>query len=97
MIIAIVAALGPFILNGAMELTKWLTSVSSTGGKRFFLAVLAIIGAIAFSALYGTPLDVNSISSLAQTGLIAIGAFLASHGSYTLITGKTALSEAAPN
>jgi hypothetical protein len=56
MLLAIAAAAGPFIIiNGAMQFTKWLTSVSTTGGKRFLLAILAILGAIAYSALNGTP------------------------------------------
>jgi hypothetical protein len=45
-----------------MAFTKWLPSVSSTGGKRFWLAILSIIGVISFSALNGTPLDVGSTS-----------------------------------
>jgi hypothetical protein len=59
MLLAIAAAVGPFIINGAMEFTKWLTSVSSTGGKRFLLAIIAILGAIAFSVLTGSPLNVD--------------------------------------
>lgn len=87
MTLAIAAAVGPFLINGAMELTKWLTSVSSTGGKRFFLAILAIVGAIAYSALNGTPLNADSLTSLGQVLFEAIAAFLAAHGSYNLITG----------
>jgi hypothetical protein len=90
MLLAIAAAIGPFLINGAMEFTKWLTSVSTTGGKRFLLALLAILGAIAYSALNGTPLDVNSLTSLGQVAFEAIAAFLAAHGSYSLLTGKTA-------
>jgi hypothetical protein len=94
MLLAIAAAAGPFIINGAMQFTKWLTSVSTTGGKRFLLAILAILGAIAYSALNGTPLDVNSLTSLGQVMAIeALAAFLAAHGSYSLLTGKTAPSE----
>jgi hypothetical protein len=37
----------------------------------------------------GTPLDINLVSSIAQVLLTAAGAFLAAHGSYSLITGKT--------
>jgi hypothetical protein len=73
-----------------MELTKWLTSVSSTRGKRFALALLSLAGVIAYSAFNGTPLDVNSVSSIAQVLLTTAGAFLAAHGSYSLLTGKTA-------
>ena len=77
----IIAAIGSFILNGAMEFTKYLTSVTSTGGKRFLLAPLALVGVIAYSALNGTPLDVNLVSSIAQVLLTTAGAFLAAHGS----------------
>jgi hypothetical protein len=42
MLLAIAAAAGPFIINGGMQFTKWLTSVSTTGGKRFLLAILAV-------------------------------------------------------
>lgn len=89
MLLAITAAISPFLINGAVEFTKWLTSVSSTGGKRFILALVAILGAISFSALSGSPLDANSISSLVQVAFEALLAFLAAHGSYSLITGKT--------
>jgi hypothetical protein len=52
------------------------------------------LGAIAYSALNGTPLDVNSLTSLGQVMAIeALAAFLAAHGSYSLLTGKTAPSE----
>jgi hypothetical protein len=87
MLIAIASAVGPFIINGAMEFTKWLTKASTTGGKRFLLAIIAILGAIAYSALNGTPLDVNSLTSLGQVAFEAIAAFLAAHGSYSLLTG----------
>lgn len=87
--LAIAAAVGPFLINGAMEFTKWLTSVSTTAGKRFLLAVIAIIGAIAYSALNGTPLDVNSVTSLGQVAFEAIAAFLAAHGSYSLLKGSS--------
>ena len=94
MLTALVAAAGPFIINAAMEFTKWLTSVSSTGGKRFLLAIIAIVGSIAFSALNGTPLDGNSLTSLGQIALQAALAFFAAHGTYSLLTGKTAATEA---
>lgn len=90
MLLAFVAAAGPFIINGAMEFTKWLTSVSSTAGKRFLLAILAILGAIAYSALNGTPLDVDSLTSLGRLAFESALAFMAAHGSYSLLTRKTA-------
>ncbi len=83
----------PLIINGAVEFTKWLTNVSSTGGKRFLLALAAILGAISFSALTDTPLNVDSITSLVQIGFEALAAFLAAHGSYSLLTGKTTATE----
>ncbi len=59
-------------------------------GKRFLLALVAILGAVSYSALNGTPLDVNSVTSLGQVAFEAVAAFLAAHGSYSLVTGKTA-------
>jgi hypothetical protein len=70
MILAIAAAIGPFLINSAVEFTKWLTGVSTTGGKRFLLALVAIVGAFAYSALNGTPLDVESLTSLARPGSV---------------------------
>jgi hypothetical protein len=80
-------------LNAVMELTKYITSVSSTGGKRFVLAILSIVGVVAYSALNGTPLDVNSVSSLSQTALESALLFFASHGTYSLLMGKTAVPD----
>jgi hypothetical protein len=48
----------------------------------------SILGAILFSALTGTPLDVDSVGSLVQVAFEALAAFLAAHGSYSLITGS---------
>lgn len=96
MLLAIAAAFGPFIINGVVELAKLLTGFNSTAGKRFLLAVTAILGAVSFSALTGTPVNVDSITSLVQTALEALVAFLMAHGSYSLLTGKTAPVEA-PN
>lgn len=89
MLLAIAAAVGPFLLNGATEFLKWLTRFNTTGGKRFLLACVAILGSIAYSALNGTPLDVNSLTSLGQVAFQAVAAFLAAHGSYSLLTGST--------
>src|SRR4051794_20228111 len=93
MLVAITAALGPFIINGAVEFAKVLTGFNSTAGKRLLLAVVALLGAISFSALTGNPVNVDSISSLVQTALEALVAFMAAHGSYSLLTGKTAAIE----
>ena len=86
MFTSIILGLAPFVLNAATEGAKWLTGFSSTAGKRFLLAVLAIFGAVSFSAINGTPLDVNSITSLIQVALEALLAFFAAHGTYSLIT-----------
>jgi hypothetical protein len=90
MLTAILAALLPFALNGAMELTKRLTGISSTPWMRFILAVLSIVGVISFSAANGTPLDTERVTGLIQTAFEALLAFLAAHGSYSLLTGRTA-------
>jgi hypothetical protein len=62
---------------------------SPTGGKRFLLVLVSIAGVISYSALSGTRLNVDSISSLSQIGLDSVLAFFAAHGSYSLLTGKT--------
>lgn len=93
MLLSLFAAASPFIINLAVEFTKYLTGFSSTAGKRSLLAIVSIVGAISFSALNGTPLDVNSVSSLMQTAMESVVAFLAAHGSYTILTGKTSATE----
>lgn len=90
MLLALTAALSPFIINLAVEFTKFLTGFSSTAGKRFLLAVASLFGAISFSALSGTPLNIDSVSSILQIAFEAFFAFMASHGTYSLVTGKTA-------
>jgi hypothetical protein len=62
-------------------------------GKRFLLAVVSLLGAISFSAQSGTPLDINLVSSILQIAFEAFAAFFAAHGSYSLLTGKTAPTE----
>jgi hypothetical protein len=84
MIETLFVASSPFVLNAVMSVTKWLTSVQTTVGKRFLLALLSIVGAVTFSALMGTPLDSNSISSLLSIAFESLVAFLAAHGSYHL-------------
>lgn len=93
MLLAITAALTPFLINGATELTKYLTNASTTEGKRFILALVSIVGVISLSALNGLPLDNTTVAGLVETAFGALAAFLAAHGSYTLITGKTAQVE----
>jgi hypothetical protein len=65
------------ISPGASEFVKWLTNTGTTGGNRFVLALVAILGAISFSALTGTPLNVDSVNSLVQVAFEALAAFLA--------------------
>jgi hypothetical protein len=55
MLTALAAAFGLFLFNGSVELGKSLTGVSTTAGKRFLLAIAALIGTISYNALYGTP------------------------------------------
>jgi hypothetical protein len=93
MLLALAAAISPFIMNGAVEFTKFLTGFNSTAGKRFLLAIVAFLGAMSFSALNGTPLDMNSVSSILQTAFEAFFAFFAAHGSYSILTGKTIAPE----
>ena len=76
------------ISPGASEFVKWLTNAGTEGGKRFVLALVVILGAISFSALTGTPLNVDSVNSLVQVAFEALAAFLAARGSYSLITGS---------
>lgn len=84
MLATIIAGLSPFILNTIMGITKWTGGVQSTGGKRFLLAVFSLIGVVAYGALMGQPVNMDSISSLLQTAIEALVAFLAAHGSYHL-------------
>jgi hypothetical protein len=93
MLLSLFAALSPFVINLAVEGAKYLTGFSSTAGKRFILAVVSLLGAISFSALSGTPLDINSVSSILQIAFEAFVAFFAAHGSYSILTGKTSSTE----
>jgi hypothetical protein len=90
MIEALIVALSPFILNSVMGLAKWFGNLQTTAGKRFVLALLSIFGVLAFSALNGTPVDTNSISSLVTVAMQALAAFLMAHGSYVLFWQKAA-------
>jgi hypothetical protein len=89
MLLSLFAAVSPFIINLAVQGAKYLTGFSSTAGKRFILAVVSLLGAVSFSALSGTPLDINSVSSILQIAGETLIAFFASHGTYTLITGPS--------
>jgi hypothetical protein len=64
MLLSLLAAVSPFVINLDVEGAKYLTGFSSTAGKRLILAVVSLLGAISFSALSGTPLDINSVSSI---------------------------------
>ena len=89
MLDAILVALAPFILNAITSLAKWLGGVQTTAGKRFLRAVFSLIGVVALSALNGTPVDPNSITSLVTAAVEALSAFLMAHGSYTLFWKPT--------
>ena len=52
------------------------------------LALLSIIGVVAAAVLNGTPVDMGTVGGLVQVALLALGAFIASHGSYTLFWKK---------
>lgn len=93
MIETILAALSPFILNAVMGIVKWTGGIQSTGGKRFLLAVFSLLGVVAYSSLTGSPVDMNSVTSLAQTAVEALIAFLMAHGSYTLFWNKPAKTD----
>jgi hypothetical protein len=45
---------------------------------------------LAVAGIKGTPLDTGSITGLIQTAFEALIAFIAAHGSYSLLTGRTA-------
>lgn len=90
MFTGLLLAATPFILNGVMGVAKWLGALDwSTPGKRFGLAVLALVGVFAGNWLNGTPVDPNSISNLVTLALESFGAFVAAHGSYHLFWKKS--------
>ena len=87
---AIIIALSPFLLNGVMAGVKWLAgnNTFTTTGKRGILALLALVGAVAFGTYTGTPVDIDSLTSLSTVVIEAFVAFLLAHGSYTLFWKK---------
>ncbi|MDA9405758.1 hypothetical protein XH80_02915 [Bradyrhizobium sp. CCBAU 45384] len=78
MITSLVALLGPFILNAAVSLAKRLGNLSSTPVIRFVLALFSLVGVICYSALNGTPLDVNSVTSIVGTLFLSASIFRSS-------------------
>lgn len=86
---SIIVLATPFVLNALMTAFKWGGMKSwTTPGKRTVLAVLAIIGAFAGNYLNGAPVDVDSVSALATTAVEAFLAFIAAHGTYSLLFQK---------
>lgn len=82
---AVIMALAPFVLNVVMGAMKWAGAQDmTTPGKRTLLAVFAIVGVAAANGLTGTPVQVDSISSLTQIALESFAAFVAAHGTYLL-------------
>lgn len=84
MISAIVLAVSPFALNIVMGVVKWLSPLETTASKRVILALFSLAGVIATSAMTGTPVDPNMVSSIVQVIVEAFVAFVLAHGSYTL-------------
>lgn len=85
---AFIVAVSPFVLNVVMSWFKRLAGNLSTTGKRGFLAILALIGALAYNRLTGTPLQMDSITSLTSIVVEGFVGFLLAHGSYTLFWKK---------
>lgn len=86
---AFILAITPFVLNGIMTFFKWLGAQDmSTPGKRLLLALFSIIGVLAGASLTGATPDMQTLSGLLQTALMALVAFLAAHGSYVLFWKK---------
>lgn len=82
-------ALSPFVLNAIMGAAKMLMAdTTSTAAKRGVLGIFAVIGAVLYSTYLGTPIDIDSITSLLNTSFIALTQFLLAHGSYTLFWKK---------
>lgn len=99
MLTSLALVLSPFVLNGVMSVVKWLGNMQAgqqTGAKRFFLALFALAGVVAFSALSGNPVDPNSISSLVQTIFASFATFVLAHGSYTLFWQQAATATPPP-
>ncbi len=79
----------PFILNLVMGISKWLgASEMTTPGKRFLLALFAIMGVVISNALLGDAIQLDSITNLTQIALESAAAFIAAHGSYMLFWSR---------
>jgi hypothetical protein len=79
MVSAIILAISPFV-----GVVKWLSPLETTGSKRVILALFSLAGVIATSAMTGSPVDPNMVSSIVMVLVEAFVAFLLAHGSYTL-------------
>ena len=91
MFVAILAAAMPFILNGIIGIAKYAAiSGASTGWKRATLAFFALVGVVSAAAVNGTPLDVVTVQGFVETIALTFGAFVASHGTYSLFFQKKA-------
>lgn len=84
MISALLLAVLPLAVNAVTQVTNYAAGFNSTPAKRFILAVVALLGVVAASALSGNPVDPTSVNSLAQTAVEAFMTFLASHAQYHL-------------
>jgi hypothetical protein len=84
MVSAIILAISPFVLNIIVGIVKWLSPLETTTSKRVILALFSLAGVIATSAMTGTPVDPNMVSSIVHVLVEAFVAFVLAHGSYTL-------------
>ena len=90
MLILILVSLSPFVLNAVMAVNKWLSDLQdqgNKGSKRFFLALLSLVGVIAFSAsqeIRGPKFHVNLFETMVESFV----AFLVVHGTYTLFWNR---------
>jgi hypothetical protein len=93
--VAIAAAVGPFLINGAVEFTKWLTAFRQSRANAFSWLWSRSFGAIAWSALKwhtaGRELTYWLGSDRVRSGSTAL---LAAHSCYTQMAGKTSLETA---
>ena len=85
---SLIAIISPFLLNGIMQAFKYAAGSLSTTSKRVILAGLALVGALSYSELFGTPVDMDSISSIWGILLDSAVTFLLSHATYTLFFNK---------